>query len=242
MNKNKEKYYNNLRRLITAGFFTCAIIPILIIGITSVYNSKQVAVNDIKENTKQIIIHRRDVINYFLKHQIDLLTTLINLYPQDHLSNVDDLNQLFVACSKSGSIVDLQTIASNGNQLAYVGPYREQVIGKKYSDQAWFKEVLVRSVYISDIFSGYRNLPHFVVALTDPLKSYVLRSTINSSVFNSLLHSAQIGPHGDAFIVNKNGELQTPSLQKHETITEREKNLSTTTTAPLSLSKKTHSM
>ena len=110
-------------------------------------------------------------------------------------------------------MVDLQLIDTNGEQLTYVGPYREQVTGKNYKDQPWFSEVLVRGAHVSDLFSGYRKLPHFVVALTDPLKRYVLRTTINSSVFNSLLHSAQIGEHGDVFIVNKNGELQTPSLQ-----------------------------
>ena len=67
---------------------------------------------------------------------------------------------------------------------------------------------------MSDVFTGYRDYPHFVIALTDPMKTYVLRATINSSIFNSLLYSAQIGPSGDAFILNSNGEFQTPSLQR----------------------------
>ena len=225
MRQHKEKYYKKLQKLLAGGFFICGIIPILIIATTSVYNSRQVAIQDIKGNASQIIVHQRDVINKFLKHQIDLLTTLINLFPPEDFSNIDNLDQLFLAASKSGAIVDLQTIAASGRQLAYVGPYREQVTGKQYKDQPWFREVLERSVYVSDIFSGYRNLPHFVVALTDPLKSYVLRATINSSAFNSLLHSAQVGAHGDAFIVNSKGALQTPSLQHTDAITEPEKKL-----------------
>ncbi|MDD2465349.1 MAG: ATP-binding protein [Desulfobulbus sp.] len=210
---DKQKHYQNLTKLLAAGFFICGIIPILIIATTSIYNSKQVAIKDLELTTGQVVQHRQDVINNFLDHQIDLLTTLISLYPREYLQDQKHLDQLFLAISASGGMVDLQLIDTNGEQLAYVGPYRDQVTGKNYKDQPWFSEVLVRGAHVSDVFSGYRKLPHFVVALTDPLKRYVLRTTINSSVFNSLLHSAQIGPHGDVFIVNKNGGLQTPRLQ-----------------------------
>ncbi len=225
MPDHKSHYYKKLRKLLTAVFFLCGIVPILIIASTSIYNSRQVAIGDIEVTAGQVITHRHDVINNFLKHQVDLLSTLISLYDADHFNTVETLNQLFLAISRAGSIVDLQTIASTGEQLAYVGPYREQITGKNYRDQPWFNEVLVRGVYVSDIFSGYRNLPHFVVALTDPLKSYVLRTTINSSVFNSLLHSAQIGAHGDVLIVNTSGELQTPSLQNQEALSTEEQQL-----------------
>ncbi len=210
---DKQQHYKNLTKLLAAGFFICGIIPILIIATTSIYNSKQVAIKDLELTASQVVQHRQDVINNFLRHQTDLLTTLISLYPQEYLQNQTHLDQLFLAISGAGGMVDLQLIDTNGQQLAYVGPYREQVTGKNYQEQPWFSEVLVRGAHVSDVFSGYRKLPHFVVALTDPLKHYVLRTTINSSVFNSLLHSAQIGEHGDVFIVNKNGELQTPSLQ-----------------------------
>ena len=171
------------------------------------------AIKDLELTATQVVQHRQDVINNFLRHQVDLLTTLMSLYPREYLKDQVHLDQLFIAISGSGGMVDLQLIDANGEQLTYVGPYQDQVTGKNYQDQPWFSEVLVRGAHVSDLFSGYRKLPHFVVALTDPLKRYVLRTTINSSVFNSLLHSAQIGAHGDVFIVNKNGELQTPSLQ-----------------------------
>jgi two-component system NtrC family sensor kinase len=210
---DKQQHYKNLSKLLAVGFFICGIIPILIIATTSIYNSKQVAIKDLEVTASQVAQHRQDVINNFLDHQVDLLTTLMSLYPLEYLKDQDNLNQLFLAIGKSGNMIDLQLIDTNGQQLSYVGPYREQVTGKNYQDQPWFSEVLVRGAHVSDVFSGYRKLPHFVVALTDPLKRYVLRTTINSSVFNSLMHSAQIGPHGDVFIVNKAGELQTPSLQ-----------------------------
>jgi len=97
--------------------------------------------------------------------------------------------------------------------------------GKTYDEALWFRETLISGVHISNVFTGFRNVPHFVVAVTDSLKSYVLRATINSSIFNSLLHSAQLGPNGDAFIINRDGQLQTPSLLGRTEISETERML-----------------
>jgi two-component system NtrC family sensor kinase len=221
----KKRHYRTLTKLLAAGFFICGIFPVLIIATTSVYNSKQVAIKDLEITASQVVQHRQDVIQKFLGHQLELLSTLISLYYPEHLKDLTSLNNLFLAISKSGGIVDLQMIDTSGEQLAYVGPYKDLVTGKNYREQQWFSEVLVRGSFVSDVFRGYRASPHFVVALTDPLKSYVLRTTINSSVFNSLLYSAQIGAHGDVFIVNRQGELQTPSLQNATSLTDREKQL-----------------
>ena len=130
-----------------------------------------------------------------------------------------------MAMNNGGDIVDLQVIDVTGMQHAYVGPYRARIEGKNYQEAPWFRETLISGVHVSDVFTGFRNTPHFVVAVTDPLKNYVLRATINSSIFNSLLHSAQLGPHGDAFIINHAGEFQTPSLLGKTELSETEKKL-----------------
>ena len=215
--QEKIKNYATLRRLLATGFFVSGIIPILIIAAGSIYNFKELSLKNIENTARQVVEHRNDVLNTFLQGQVNFLSTLINLYPLDYLQNKDNLKALFLAISregKEGEIVDLQLIDTAGTQLAYVGPYKEKVEGKRYKDSPWFNQVLVRGTHVSDVFTGYRDYPHFVIALTDPMKTYVLRATINSSIFNSLLYSAQIGPSGDAFILNSNGEFQTPSLQR----------------------------
>ncbi len=74
----------------------------------------------------------------------------------------------------------------------------------------------MRGFHISDVFLGYRNLPHFVVAVhKDPAvgQEFVLRATIDTEVINRLVRSLvkAIEPSGDAFIINGEGILQTPS-------------------------------
>jgi two-component system NtrC family sensor kinase len=223
--REKLKNYLRLKRLLSAGFFISGIIPIIIIAAGSIYNFKELSINNIEVTARQVAEHRTDVINTFLNSQVTFLSTLMSLYSSEFIENHDNLKQLFLAITKEGqegAIVDLQLIDTNGKQLAYVGPYHEKIQGKNYKDVPWFNEVLVRGAYVSDVFSGYRNYPHFVIALINPLKSYVLRATINSGIFNSLLYSAQIGSNGDAFILNSNGEFQTPSLQKAEKLNDLE--------------------
>ena len=223
--QRKIKNYARFRNFLAAGFFASGIIPLIIIAAGSIYNFKQLSINDIEVTARQVVEHRNDVINIFLQSQVKFLSTLIDLYPLEKLKEKENLNNLFLAINKEGregEIVDLQLIDTSGKQLAYVGPYMNKVEGKEYKEAPWFNEVLVRGAYVSDVFSGFRNYPHFVIALTDPLKTYVIRATINSGIFNSLLYSAQIGSNGDAFILNSNGEFQTPSLQKATALNEAE--------------------
>jgi two-component system NtrC family sensor kinase len=222
---NKQLYYKNLSRLLGLGFSLCGIIPIAIIACASIYNARQVAIKDLELTASQVVQHRQDVIKNFLDHQTDLLHTLIKLYPPEFFQNQENMNRLFLAISATDDVVDLQSVDTEGKQLAYVGAYRSQVADKNWRDQTWFSQALARGSYVSDVFSGYRNTPHFVVAVTDPLKQFVLRTTINYQVFSALLHSAQIGSHGNVFIVNALGDIQTSEIQYQKTLSAEEKRL-----------------
>ncbi|MDR0477642.1 MAG: hypothetical protein LBH14_06875 [Desulfobulbaceae bacterium] len=222
---DKQSYYKTLSRILGAGFFLCGIIPIIIIAAASVYNARQLAIKNLELTAAQVVQHRQDVIKNFLDHQINLLNTLLKLYPPEFFHDQDNLNRLFLAISTSDDVVDLQALDPSGKQLAYVGAYRALVADKTWSDQTWFSQALARGAYVSDVFSGYRNTPHFVIAATDPLKSLVLRTTVNYQVFNSLLHSAQIGSHGSVFIVNAQGDIQTSETQYQKTLSAVEKGL-----------------
>ena len=224
MNK-KARYYVRLQQILTSAFFILIIVPTLIITGVTASSSRNEAIEKIKISETLMIEHRKDVINRYLRRQEELLAVLVGLYPLDYLGNQKNLDTVFTAVSKNADIVDLHVINASGEQFAYVGPYRNSLAGKNYKDAPWFQEVLISGRHISDVFKGYRDIPHFVVAVTDPLKEYVLRATINSEIFNSLLHNAQIGPSGDAFILNPAAEFQTPSLQGVNKLRPSEKTL-----------------
>jgi two-component system NtrC family sensor kinase len=221
---SSDSYSGMRKRLITA-FSILVIVPILGFALTTTNNLKKCAIRKIEAVARERIDHRAHVIELFLKKQGDFLVTLTSLYTADYLAKQENLDKLFIAVNKTIEIVDLHIIDSSGEQLAYVGPYRGSIKGKSYHGEPWFEEVLIGGRHISDVFAGHRDRPHIVVAVTDPLKLYVLRATINSEMFNALLVSAQIGINGDAYIVNRNADFQTLSLQGVKELPAEEKKL-----------------
>ena len=90
--------------------------------------------------------------------------------------------------------------------------------GKNYQEQDWFHEVCIRGVYVSDVFTGYRNFPHFVIAVrrdaAEKGSFYVLRATIDTEVLSRHIASLDLRVTSDAFLINRQGILQTPSRYK----------------------------
>ena len=205
---------NNYQRIwlrLTGIFFLLITVPVVVLMVVTTNSLRQAAIEKIEVSLGRLIDHKRDVVSLFLKEKEDLLTMMVGMYPISYLGKQENLDNLFIAVNRTGAIVDLHVIDSSGKQLAYTGPYASRLEGKNYSDAKWFQHVLIKGSHVSDVFLGFRNVPHFVVAVADPLKTYVLRATVNSEQFNKLLLSSQIGPHGDSFIVNRDGILQTPS-------------------------------
>lgn len=105
--------------------------------------------------------------------------------------------------------VDLGVIDEEGNHVSYVGPY--QLKGVNYKNEEWFQATMLKGVHVSDVFMGYRRFPHFVIAVArrEAQKTWILRATIDSEIFDGMVKAAQVGSSGDAFVVNRQNVLQT---------------------------------
>jgi len=111
-----------------------------------------------------------------------------------------------------GLFLDLGVIDANGRQLAYSGPYHLK--DADYSKQPWFQEIQNQGIFISDVFMGLRNLPHMIIAVKKTLDDgsfYVLRTAVSIERLTEILSIELTGEVGDAFLVNHQGVLQTPS-------------------------------
>jgi two-component system NtrC family sensor kinase len=108
-----------------------------------------------------------------------------------------------------GSFTDLGVIDDKGRQLAYIGPY--DLIDKNYLETFWFKEVMDKGLYISDMFMGFRKIPHFIIAVsrTEKGKKWILRATIDTETFRSLIENVKVGKTGEVYLLNRKGFFQT---------------------------------
>ena len=93
--------------------------------------------------------------------------------------------------------------------MAYQGPFK--LSGRNYKNENWFLAVKEKGIYISDIFLGFRRVPHFVIAVAKQQGSavWVIRATIDTYIFNDLVKKVRIGRTGEAYLLNKEGIFQT---------------------------------
>ncbi|MCX5876475.1 MAG: ATP-binding protein [Deltaproteobacteria bacterium] len=211
--RSRESYYARQKRLFVLLVILVAIIPLLFISWTASHFYQKSWLDKTTVELTSLANSRREIIDLFLDSQENILAGYAELYDLAWLSTPGNLEKLFKAMNHQGVIVDLGLIAKDGSHRSYTGPFAADLKDKNYAATRWFAEVMQNGRYISDVFTGYRAVPHFIVAVTDPTRSWVLRATINSELFNALLASAEVGPGGDAFILNRQDELQTPSRQ-----------------------------
>ena len=206
----------NFRRIWKqAAFLTAGVSLIPLIFMATIdYNVTQDAIeSEILLRTSRLVSNTRQTISFFLDERKFALNFVIHDNSLESLKNSVRLSEILENLKKSlGGFRDLGVIDDSGVQINYVGPY--ELIGVDYSAQAWYREVLERSIYISDVFLGLRNVPHFVIAVKHSLpdgSSFVLRASLDMERFTELLLELELGGMGDAFIINQDGILQTPS-------------------------------
>jgi two-component system NtrC family sensor kinase len=106
--------------------------------------------------------------------------------------------------------VELGIIDQTGSHVAYSGPYK-QLERVNYSHEVWFTEALVRGIYVSDVFLGFRKVPHFIISVArrEGNRTWILRTSIDTDIFEAMVRAAQVGKAGDAYVVNGQNILQT---------------------------------
>lgn len=202
--------YATMRRLILASMIVVPLILfIVIMGIGYYYFTMSIETSTIS-SMKRIVEDHRHMIDSFLSEREADLEFILRSYRYEELTDTENLAKVFERLQKeSNAFVDLGVFDERGIHVAYQGPFR--LTGKVYQDADWFKEVVKKGYYISDIFLGYRRIPHFVIALMreDNGKKWVIRATIDTFMFNDMVKKVRIGKTGEAYILNADGIFQT---------------------------------
>ncbi|AOY58773.1 MULTISPECIES: sensor histidine kinase [Desulfococcus] len=211
------KHMFNFRRIwkltvaLTAGVTLLPLIAITLID----YNVTQSSIeSEILLTTARSVSNTKRSISFFLDERKSALDFLVHNNTFESLMDESNLARILRDLQKGfgGGFEDMGVIDAAGLQRAYVGPYNLK--GKDYSDQSWFRKVVESGIYISDVFLGFRNVPHLVIAVKYDLPDgdfYILRSSLDTYRFILLLSELELSGRGDAFMINDHGILQTPS-------------------------------
>lgn len=189
-----------------------SVIPLLIVNIALFLLFNRIYTDKVSENLQNRVEGRRDTVDLFLDERVAQIYTVAQTNKVQDLADEAYLNRIFsIMHTKSDSYVDIGLIDKEGNHLAYVGPYYEVLKSANYKNEKWFNAVIAHGIFISDIFMGYRNFPHFIIAvlIQTNKEPYILRLTINLKNLDDIVQKAWTGTHSDSFIITRNNLLQT---------------------------------
>jgi signal transduction histidine kinase len=211
-----DKHSFNLRRiwylsvLLTAG---AALIPLCLLAAIDYQMTQKAIESENVLRISRLVSNTRRSLAFLLIERRHALQFLVRDNPLGELKAPGRLAAILKNLQESfGGFTDLEIIDAQGRQISYSGPY--DLANRDYSHQAWFAEVVQHGSHTSDVFMGYRQIPHIVIAVTHQPPTgpfYVLRATLEAERFHRELLGLEAGIGGDLFIVNTAGVLQTPS-------------------------------
>jgi two-component system NtrC family sensor kinase len=206
----KTAVYSNLQKKIIAITLVVSFAPLFILGATIYTQFAAMYRAKVEEQIQYRARAQAEAVDLFLKERAAILAAMADTHTFQDINNDKALSQLFQVMNlRAGAFVDVGLINNGGQHLSYVGPY--DLKGLNYYEQPWFGEVMSKGIYISDVYMGYRQLPHFIIAIKrqEGENSWILRATIDSDIFGAIVRAAQVGKTGDAFILNAEGFYQT---------------------------------
>jgi two-component system NtrC family sensor kinase len=206
--------YETLRRNLLLVMLCITLAPLAVAGSVGYFQYRGLIH---REEMNQLRWHAERAVHTFelylegLKHDIIVTTnghTTAELADQERLDHA--LTRLR---SEHPAVVDLSLIDPEGIQIAYAGPYK--LAGKEYTSSPWYAKTLARKVHLSEVFMGFRNVPHFVIAASkkEPTRQgfWVVRASVDAESLDRFLGTVRTEALDDIFLVSDEGVLQTAS-------------------------------
>lgn len=214
--------YRRIWRFAIAVLVVVALVPLLFMAFIDFNVTRHSLESESLLRTSRTTSNTRRTLEFFLKERQQALDFLAKQQGVDNLLDCDNLARVLDSLKSSfGGFVDIGIIDDKGEQIAYLGPH--DLLGRDYHDQQWFANAMRQGEYISDVFLGFRDVPHLIIArkVQDERsgKDFILRATLDTAQFNSILSSLDLPGGGDAFIVDHAGIIQTPSKMHGELLT-----------------------
>lgn len=208
--ERQKQYYRGLHRKFILITLVCSLVPLLLVGwAINIHYTRFSKNRMIRSFQTQVEYHKR-IIELFIKERTSRLHLIAQTHSKEFLREMSNLSQVFEIMNQEyGNLTDLGVIDQEGRHLAYVGPY--DLMDKNYSEALWFKKVMEKGIFISDMFTGFRKVPHFIIAITRKEKGekWILRATVDTEAFRSLVENVRIGNTGEVYLLNEEGYYQT---------------------------------
>ena len=164
-----------------------SLLPFTVVGVGAALVFGGILYQKSEEHQHALVESHAAIVRLFLAERQKALTLLSSTTSRDDVTQEGRISQLLEQLNRAypGSFQDLGVIDRDGRHLAYAGPY--ELLDKNYAEAPWFREVTEKGVYTSDVFMGFRKVPHFVMAVKHQEADgyWILRASIDSAIFGA---------------------------------------------------------
>jgi len=209
----KERYIR-FRSTLFLVMVAISIIPLIIAVGLSHFQYQNLLENEELSHLRSNAKSAKKTIEAFVHELQKVILLMAHEYSFEELSDQEKLSKVFTRLKKGyPGLVDLGVIDSKGIQITYAGPFNLR--SKEYATSAWFNKVRAEGTYLSEIYMGYRQVPHFVIAVSNKIPGteiyWVVRASINASTLEEFISTINTEASDDIFFITHQGSLQTTS-------------------------------
>ncbi len=205
-------YFQKLKKRILLIMMIAFLSPLVLLSIYFHFQFNLTMKQSGKMQLLSLAESQRNTIDLFLQER---LVNIFNLFHgADFKVNPDqsDMDAYLKRLQEtSDAFVDVGFLNENGHKIGYSGPF-PFLIRKNYKDEFWFASLMSRqsNYFISDIYRGFRDKPHFTIAVKQLVgdKYYIVRATLDPDKFYHFLKTIGQGKHVSSFLINLSGEYQ----------------------------------
>lgn len=202
-----------------------ALVPLMALAYFDYRITRGHSQNEIILRADRLVSNTKRAVSFFLEERKAALQFVVQDNSFDELNDDHRMASILKGLSSAiGGFTDLGLFNAAGQQIRYIGPY--DLKGRQYGEELWFQAVVNVGSYISEVYLGFREEPHMVIAIRKDMEDgsfFVLRATLNTASFNEQLAYVKDSAFGDSFLINHKGVIQTPSLYYGEVLSQFEK-------------------
>jgi two-component system NtrC family sensor kinase len=209
---NTRAYFKQLRLRFRVGLLMSFLVPLAALSVyfhfQFNFTLKETAklnlavISESQRNTVDLFLQERVVNIFSLFHSQEFSLTPTRQTMENYLQNLRRVSDAFI---------DVGFLDASSIQIGYAGPF-PYLQDKNYANEKWFINLMHqdRNHFISDIYLGFRNKPHFTIAVKQMIdgKPFVMRSTLDPDKFYMFLRTINRGQGVNSALINSEGSYQ----------------------------------
>jgi two-component system NtrC family sensor kinase len=211
-NDKNEKHYRELRWKHFFRLFITYVAPLIILTFFFRYQYKSLQDESRSLHMKSIAENLSNTLDLFLRERV---VNLINIIDDPRISIPPTSSVMHSYLEKlkrdSDTFIDIGFFDSTGVQTAYAGPLTG-LENRDYSHEQWYTTLKKQKerFIITDNYLGFRNQPHFTIAIKRLIKDkcLMLRATLDPKKLYEFISSQENPDEVFISVLNSNGVYQ----------------------------------